>query len=335
KPIGGYTQDLFMDKSQFFIDSTFLFEMPVNQTIGDVQTLSGNQVVQLYNMPYSSTTFVQTSNNQHIITGGTFVGTSISGATFTYFVPPKKADLFVVNNQPAVIGTLNTFAPIFSFNNVEDADYYKIQVSYDVNDAAFTGATTIIKFSSQPGNAEYVRTVAAALTPNAKFLYRVGNTKEIINLFTVKQNVTTWSESFSAETSNDGTFELSGHTYLNRVGTPLSGVSVTITVLTTISSVDLGSDTLTDPSVTSEVTSPLGAGVGTSITVLSDANGFYDFSKINGGLYNIVFATSTPLIYPTQTFNIIISNTTNLDVIFSIVWGNTSIMMSDPSITFF
>ena len=329
KPTGGYTQDLCIDKGQYFIDSTFLFEQPVDQTLGDVQMFSGNQAIQLYNMPFSSTSFVQTSNKVNTITGGTFAGTQISGATFTYFVPPKKADIFVVNDMPAVEGTLNTFAPIFSFKNVEDGDYYKVQVSYNVNDTAFTGATTIFKFSSQPGNAEYVRAVAAALTPNAQFLYRIGNTKEIINLFSVKQNVTTWSESFSATTANDGNFKLSGFTYLNRVGVPISGASITITVLSTISSVDLGSDTITDSSITSEVTNPLGAGAGTSITILSDVNGFFDFGRISGGLYKITAQALDPNL-PSQTLNMVISSDTSLSFIFSITWGSTTVDFTQP-----
>lgn len=330
KPDGQYTQDLFVDKAQYFVDSTFVFEQGVDQTVGDVRAYSGGEIVQLYNMPFSSTTYVQSSSRQHTITGGTFSGATINGATFTYFVPPKKSDIYVLNGEPSVQGILSTFAPIFSFNNVEDGDYYKVQVNYNTGDTSFTGDTTIFKFPMQPGNPEYIRTVAAALTPNAEFIYRIGNTKEIINLFQVKQNITTWSEFTYAKTSNDGTFELSGHTWYNQIsGTPFSNAILSITVKASISSVDLGSDTPLDPNTTSEITSPLGGAVGSTITVVSDANGRFSFGKINGGLYTII-ANPNNVNYPTQTISLFLTQDTNIDVIFSIIWGNTSIDFTNP-----
>jgi len=325
KPEGQYTQDLFIDKAQYFIDSTFVFEQSVNQTLGDIRAYSGGEIVQLYNMPFSSTTYLQSAKRQHTITGGTFSGATINGATFTYFVPPKKSDIYVLNGEPSVKGTLNTFAPIFSFNNVEDGDYYKVQVNYNTGDTSFTGDTTIFKFPIQPGNPEYIRTVAAALTPNAEFIYRIGNTKEIINLFKVKQNITTWSEFTYAKTSNDGTFELSGTTWLNQIsGSPFSNAILSITVQASISSVDLGSDTPLDPNTTSEVTNPLGGAVGSTTTVVSDANGRFSFGKINGGLYTIT-ANPNNANYPSQTISLYLTQDTNIDIVFSIVWGNTII----------
>jgi hypothetical protein len=331
KPNGLYTQDLFVDKAQYFIDSTFLFETPVSQTLGDVQMYSGNQIVQLYDMPYSSTTFVQTSNNTSTITGGTFAGTNISGATFTYFVPPKKPNINVVDNTPSVIGTLDTFAPIFSFNNTEDGDKYAIQINYNTGDTTFTGTTTIFNAQYQPGNAEYIRTVALVVTPNSEFIYRIGNVKEIINLFSVKQNITTWSEFVYAQSSNDGNFELSGHTYLNLIGgTPIIGCILTLTVLSTNSSVDLGSDTIIDPSITSSITSPLGGSIGsTKITTSIAPDGSYTFGRINGGNYTVTCQNPDPFDFPTQTVNIFISSDTTLDFIFSLLWGNTVIDFSD------
>ncbi len=331
KPVGLYTQDLFVDKAQYFIDSTFLFEQPVSQTLGAVEQYSGNQIVQLYDMPYSSTTFVQTSNRTHVITGGTFAGTSISGASFTYFVPPKKPDIFVLDGHPTVEGVLNTFSPIFSFRGVEDGDKYAIKVTYNTGDTTFTGSSiTSFRFDSQPGNAEYIRTVAVALTPNSEFLYKIGNVKEIINLFSVKQNITTWSEFIYAKASNDGTFELSGHTYLNLIGgPPVVNAIITLTILSTNSSVDLGSDTLSDPSTTNSIITPLGGAIGTTIITTSDINGFYTFGKINGGNYTVTCQNPDPFDFPTQTVNIFLSSNLTLDFIFSLLWGNTVIDFSD------
>jgi len=324
KPTGQYTQNLFLDKSQYFIDSQFLIETPLDQTLGDVRAFSGGQEVQLYDMPFSSTTYIGTGSNSHTITGGTFSGTSISGATFTYFVPPKKADIFVLNGQPAVKGVQNTFAPIFSFKNVEDGDYYKLQVTYNTGDTVFTGATTTFKLQSQPGGPEYVRTAAVALTPNAEFLYRIGNTKEIINLFKVKQNVTTWSEQTYAQAANDGSFLLSGNTWLNYIGNPLQNALITLTIQTNISVIDLGSDEPSDPNVTSEVSNPLGGGVGTIIQTVSDANGAFSFGKIGGGQYTMKVDSLDPNL-GFQTFNFFLSQDTDFEVIFSILWGNQTI----------
>lgn len=331
KPTGQYTQDLFSDKAQYFIDSTFLFEIPVDQTIGDVKAYSGGDVVQLYNMPYSSTTYIESAGRPHIITGGTFSGASVSGAAFTYFVPPKKADIFVVNDEPAVQGSLRTFAPIFSFKNVEDGDYYKIQVNYDTGDTSFTGSTTIFNVPRQPGNAEFIRTFAVAVSPNEEFIYRIGNTKEIINMFGVKQSVTTYSESVFAVSSNDGNFVLSGYAYQNVIGgTPIENVSVTINVLTTISTVDLGSDVVSDPNVASEVSDPLGGGVGSSTTVLTDANGYYSFGRITGGFYSMVAQHPDSTTFPSQSTTIYLTEDTQVDFVFSVLWGNTSIDFLQP-----
>lgn len=331
KPNGQYTQDFFVDKSQYFIDSRFMFEKPLDQTIGDVLRLENGQMVQVYDVPFSANTHVYSSSRTHIITGGTFSGLTISGATFTYFVPPKKADIFVVDGKPSVQGVLSTFAPIFSFKNVEDGDYYKVQINYNTGDTSFTGQTTSFNFNKQPGNAEYIRTVALAVTPNAEFLYRIGNTKEIINLFSVKQNITTWSEFAYAQSSNDGTFTLDGYTWLNMIsGTPVANAVLTLTAQVSFSSVDLGSDTPLDPNTTSEVTNPLGGGPGAFPPIVSNGSGYFSFGKINGGQYTLTAQHPNSLDFPTQTFNFYLSQDTNLDIVFSIIWGNTTLDFTAP-----
>lgn len=331
KPTGQYTQDLFSDKAQYFVDSKFMFEVPIDQTKGDVRQYSGDNVVQLYNMPFSSTTFIDSASVTETITGGTFSGATISGASFTYFVPPKKADIFVVNDEPAVQGTLRTFAPIFSFKNVEDGDYYNIQVNYNTGDTTFTGDTTIFRAPKQVGNAEFVRTFAVAVSPNEEFLYRIGNSKELINLFGVKQSVTTWSEFVYAVSANDGNFVLSGYAYNSILGgSGIENVAITITVLTSNSTVDLGSDVITDPNVASAVSNPLGGGAGSTLTVLTDANGYYDFGRITGGFYSMVAIHPDPITFPNQTASVYITEDTEVDFVFSILWGNTIVDFQQP-----
>lgn len=335
KPGGAFTQNLFLDKSQYFVDSKFVIEQAVDQTVGAVYTLSGGSPVMLYNLTPSATTFIETSSVANTITGNTpCSGLTISGATFTYFVPPKKPDINVFNGGPSVSGTLNTFAPIFSFKNVDDGDYYKLQVGYDILDTNFTGNVTNFKFERQNGNAEYIRTVASSLSPNANFLYRIGSTKEIYNIFGTKQSITTYSEFVQAQTANDGNYSLSGYTVKNYVGgTPIPNATLYLTRNSINSSVYLEADTTSDPNTTDNNISPLGGGVGTTYTTVSDGSGWYSFGRIPAGNYTIN-ANPNNTNYTTQVVNIFISTDETVDFIFSIIWGNTVILLSDTSETF-
>ena len=330
KPTGGFTQNLFLDKSQYFVDSKFVIEKNVDTTVGAVYTLSGGSPVMLYNVAPSATTFIETSSVANTITGNTpCSGLTLSGATFTYFVPPKKPDINVLNGGPTVTGTLNTFAPIFSFKNVDDGDRYQVQLTYDVSNVNFTGVTTTFKYSSQPGNAEYIRTVASALSPNASFLYRIGNVKEIKNIFGTVQNITSYSEYVQAQTANDGNFILSGYTFFSREnGSPLSGVTLTLTRQTVNSSVYLGAD-MVDGGTIDETVSPLEGGIGTTYPAVSSSDGSYSFGRILGGQYNLNAYTGDGN-YPPQNINIVITQDTNLDFVFSILWGNTVLNFAYP-----
>lgn len=330
KPSGQFAQNLLMDKSQFFVDSRFVFPKPIDQTLGEVQTISGDSIVTLYVVPSGTTELVTSSGRPHQITGGTLTGVTINGAFFTYFAPPHKPDINVINDAPSVIGTLPTFSPIFSFKNVDDGDYYKLQVDYNTGDTAFSGTTTIFRVLKQEGDPEFIRTFSTPLTPNADFIYRVGNTKEIINLFGIKQNVTTWSEYTQARTANDGQFILSGTVYKNIIGgTTLAGATITITVQSTISNVDLGVDSTQNPDIFSEVTSPLGGASGSTITVgPTDSSGTYSFGRINGGTYLVT--ASHPSYPPDQTVSITITQDTTLDFVFGILWGSITVDFTAP-----
>lgn len=326
KPTGQFAQDMMMDKAQYFVDSKFFFPKQIDQTLGDIQTISGDSIVTLYVVPTGTTEFLTSSGRPHQITGGTFSGTTISGAYFTYFSPPHKPDIDVINDAPSVLGNLPTFSPIFSFKNVDDGDYYKLQVSYNTGDTVFTGDTTVFKIQKQAGDPEFIRTYSTPLTPNANFLYRIGNTKEIINIFGIKQNVTVWGEYAEARTANDGQFVLSGNTYKGAIGgTKLAGIVISLTTVTNISNVDLGVDSTENPDIFSETSSPLGGGAGTVISVgPTSSNGTYSFGRINGGTYTVTASDITNL-YPPQTVTVTITQDTQLDLIFSLLWGNTSV----------
>lgn len=340
KPPGKFTQDLFEDKSQYFLDTRFRFEKPFDLTLGDYKYFdSGNTIISI-SANTGTTEILETSKFKHKITGGTFSEFFVNGSYFTYFKAPNKPDTKVVNNNFSVIGNLPTFSPIFSFKGVNDGDFYKLQVSYDIINSAFTGSTTIFKIQKQIGDAEFIRTYSTPLTPNVNFIYRIGNVKEIVNVFGIKQNVTTWGDIAKAATANDGKFKLKGHVYRGiEGGPPISGASISITIQSTSSSVDLGADSTQDPNVSSEISNPLGGSIGGVTTLLTDINGFYDFGPINGGTYTFIVkalpeSLFPPTSFPTQTFTITLNSDTNVDFVFSLIWGDEIILLGSESYIF-
>jgi hypothetical protein len=332
KQTGNYAESLFEDKCQYFIDTKFDFQKPVDKTYGRYvvysATTSGMTAVEV-SAPTGLTETLQTSGKPHTILSGLMSGITVHGAFFTYFVAPTKPDINVDNGQPAVLGSLPTFSPIFAFKNVADGDYYKLQVSYNVSDTSFTGATAIFKVDKQQGDPELVRTFSTPLTPNAPFIYRVGNTKEIVNIFGIKQNVTTWSEYAEATTANDGTWSLSGNVYHGYIGgPPVYPATLQITILSSQSNVDLGADSAQDEDIFSEISSPLGGSVGSTITTTTNPAGQYNFGFINGGSYTVTMTPPPP--YATQVKTVNLSAATSVDFIAGILWGDTTVTLSDP-----
>jgi|ERR1035437_957809 hypothetical protein len=332
KKLGGYSESFFLDKSQFFIDSTFVFPVSTDMTVGDVFVMSGGVETLLYGMPPSGTSYSQTSNNVSLVTGNTlFSGNSISGASFTWFSAPKRPDIFVINNQPSVIGSLATYSPIFSFNGVSDSDYYRLLVSYNTGDSTFSNSTKF-DFPAQPGNDEYIRSVSVPLTPNSQFIYKIGGVKSIVNLFGTRQNVVSYSDYIQAETNSANNFNVTGHTWINYIGgNSATGVTLTLTIQVNNASVYLESDVVTDSNLNSTEIFPLGGQQGTQIIVTSDVNGYFHFDGIPAGSYTGVASyTGLNTIYFDQTFNFFLSSDLNMDVIFDIIWGNETIIFDDP-----
>lgn len=333
KPTNQFAQDLFLDKGQYFFDTRFEFDKFYDNTLGDYMQYSAddNAFVSV-DTPVDYKERWTTEPNGNSITGGTFSGITFYGANFTYFKIPNKPNIDVVNGQPTAIGTLDTYSPLFSFNNVDDGDYYKLQVSYDMANDSFSGNTTIFTIPKQEGDAEFIRTYAVSLNPNSDFLYRIGNTKEIINIFGVKQNVTTWGNSASAITANNGFFSLEGTTYYNNISPTnlLSGATLSLTLYYTSSSVDLSSDNPEDPEISPSITTAFDVNIGGTVSVISDANGNFDFGTIKGGIYQIT--ASHPSYYiQTQLVNLDVDK--DVDILFNLYWGNEVITFAEP-ITF-
>lgn len=329
-----YAEDLFTDKSQYFVDTQFYFPKPIDLTIGDYIVMSGGMETSLTKTT-GDTEFIYSQGNSSFIERGLLSGSTVNGAFFSYFTAPNKPDINVINGAPQIEGDQPTFSPIFAFKNVADGDYYKLQVNYDITDTSFTGRTTVFKIPLQEGDPELIRTFAVSLTPNSQFLYRIGNTKEITNVFSIKQNVTTWSEFVQASTANDGTYLLNGTVWLNATGgTTLAGVEVVATINTTSSNVDLGADSAEDPLILSEITTPLGGGVGGQIFASpfpTQSDGLFSFGLINGGSYTI---TATHPSYQSVSTTITLNQATNVDIILGLVWGDTIVQMGDISAPF-
>lgn len=233
KDIGQFTQDIFNDKDQFFLDTPIGFDQTNDLTVGDAYYIDPNNLingvlypVRLYLEP-SATTRVNSSLGPKTITGNTLAsGYTFQGAFFTYFVPPKKPNLNVSDGrkQIAVQGFQNTLSPIFNFNNTDDGDYYQLQVNYDTLDTPFSGSDIFTyTINKQAGDAEFVRTFSTPLRANDSFIYRIGNTKELENLFGNKQTITTWSDTIEAQIISSGRYSFSGTTWRNMVSNTYYG----------------------------------------------------------------------------------------------------------------
>lgn len=338
KPIDDFAQPLLDDKAQYFIDTRFEFIQERDKTLGGYQKLSGGTPIDitLTGLTTSANTLagfsvgdflLETSRNSEIISEGNFSGSVVNGALFTYFVAPQKPNIDVINDAPTVIGQLDTFSPIFSFNNVSDGDYYKLQVSYDLSDVTFTGAT-IFQIPKQEGIPDFIRTFSTPLSPDANFIYRIGNTKEVINVFGVKQNVTTWGRAEQAFTATDGIYDVSGTIFQNELyGCPVSGATVKFIVISTTADVELGVDAPYENVIAEGTFEPLGGGAGSSFSAITDSNGNYQVTDIKGGL--LVVEVSHPLYETTYHTVNVDGDLTDADFTITLRWGSTITTFED------
>jgi hypothetical protein len=371
KPTDSFAEQLFLDKAQYFIDSKLVFNRQIDNTIGDFiypTHFDGtaieppiditNQYVSLDDgglvQGITASTLGQfqeiiSDGKPYIIASGitsNIKGQTVNGAYFVYFVVPKKPNIDVLNGGPSVFGMLDTFSPIFNFNTVDDGDYYRLQVSYDITDYSFTGSQRALFFiDKQPGDPEFVRSYSTPLSPAEDFIYRIGNTKEIINIFGVKQNVTTWGRIESANTANDGTFNVSGYVYQTYFsefdpvnpslgGIPvISGATISFLVISNTSAIDLGADVPTVSSILGEVTQGLAGGVGSIFTAVTDLNGYYSVPNVPGGYINVTVTSppsflNNPIFSSTsQTVNIFQDVGKNFNL--TIYWGFTGLTFQE------
>ena len=177
------------------------------------------------------------------------------------------------------------------------------------------------------------------LTPKKDFLYRIGNVKEIENIFGIRQYVENYCDYLTARTASDNTFILSGHTYKNYINngvydpissgytgyTYMSGVEISIYIQVNRSKIYLGADSKDNDLIFQNTTQPLGGSIGFLSTIESDANGYYNFGSLQAGIYTLRVVPPTymlPDLYPTQSLTVNLTRDTNFDIILSILWGN-------------
>lgn len=322
KPENQFAQRLLLDKSQYFIDTRFEFPLERDKTLGGYQILSGGVAtdITLTGLSEDGNYLLETSRNSEEIDVGLFSGVTVTGALFTYFVAPQKPNIDVLSDEPSVQGQLDTFSPIFSFNNVSDGDYYKLQVTYNVDNVTFS-SSTIFDIPKQEGEPDFIRTFSTPLTPDSDFLYRIGNTKEITNIFGVKQNVTTWGRTENAFTATDGIYDISGTIYQNELfGSPVSAATIQFIVASTTSDVELGVDAPYEEIISEGTNEPLGGGVGASFSGLTDTNGNYSLTNIKGGALQVIVSKDG---YITQTYNIELNeDTTGENFTIRLNWGS-------------
>ena len=342
---GQYTQDTFRDKAQYFINTKFTFPKYFDRTIGDIQTYQLNEEgksvpYQLIDYYRNDFVMLESSLGSNIITGNTpFSGLSVDGAFITFFTTPKKPNLYVSKGDESINieGKQSTFAPTFNFSNVDDGDFYRLMVTYDTTDTNFTGPNRVERLiNKQDGDAEYVRTFSTPLLPNKQFLYKIGNTKQIISIFGSKQQATVWTEPIAAETSNDGKFSFAGTVYVDHIDSShyLSGCTIELSGVYNNSSVDLYVDTPSDSTIFGSVQSSIDSGsiFSNSTITTTDGNGHFDFGRMDGGTYTLKITPPTDyaIQLPTVIRQVTISADIDLEILLTMVWGNQIVIFADP-----
>ena len=209
-----YKTELFQDKSQYIIDTNYIFKKNINSGLTDYLTIEDGSIV---SKEYETLNTGITSNPIKTVNSGQFSGVSfVGGEFFSYIKVPDKPVL----EYPSPTGQTNTFTPEIFWTNGESADEYLIQVTYNTGDTAFTetvfsyvvpkldeykeeAVSKIKSTDTEFSTTKTIRKYQVSLKSNSCLLYRVGNVKFIKNMFDVKQSVITFSENNSMCTQSE------------------------------------------------------------------------------------------------------------------------------------
>lgn len=239
KPENRYTEELFEDRDQYFINTRFVFSVTGStsgatsgSTSGSTSGTTGTTITHvvdldsdgnLISIPYSASTFVISNDRRSLISSGSWSGLTVHGLFFTCFQPPSKP-IVVFPFVATAITQNDTFTPTFNFSNVEDGDKFVLEVTYDMSDTGFTNTSTysgvtqyyrdktdnseeqtVDKTNTQAVGSERttslrIRRINAPIRPGSYFLYRIGNVKFINNIFDVEQKIINYSHYYTGAT---------------------------------------------------------------------------------------------------------------------------------------
>ena len=330
KKEGGLKQELFEDKSQYFIETDFKFEIDKGLKYEDYSTYIDNKLV---DSKWNNSVEFTTTSNSHTIQKGDFTGLNVRGNYFTYFTVPEKPEF----EYPLVEGNLTTFAPEFFWSNSEKADEYLVQVSYNTGDTSFSGtifnypvlkteankkiAKSKIKDTSKEFESEKtIRFGSISLKGNATpFIYRVGNVKYIVNIFGVRQFVVTFSEYKSAVTQSNPV-----HTYVKVLSdsphiTTLSSFTTPDSILNESPLAEYSLNGVVSGSIVTGATMQLTFPNSAYITTSTNSVGYFEFNNLEQGNYVL---TTTYRGYETNTQNINLTANTTSNIEVQINWDN-------------
>lgn len=336
KNIGNYSYQLFQDYGQYFITTQFEFDREQSSDLYDFCQLDDSK--NIIPIDYQKSFQEITPTNQHIITGGTFSGVTVCGNFFTYFLIPNKPEW----ETPYINGLLSTFSPTFYWSNTNDGDNFLLQIVYSSGDSqSFSGTVYSYPIKKEESNlsseellnipggdwsiaekkTNTIRQYSVPLIRNLDFWYRIGNVKEIKNIFGIKQSVITFSDIRSATTSPN-----SYQTYVAvTVDSPYISTTLPPTYPTTL---DDDLSILTQYSLSGIVSGSVVTGAtiqliypnGNYITQSTDSIGNFMFTNLSSGIYTL---NTSYRGYQSDTRMINLTADTTMDIIkLKLTWGN-------------
>lgn len=205
-----FKTELFIDKGQYFVNTKIQSSVDIQSDFIDFVSSVDNRVVNFN----STIELISTNSVPYTIDRGLFSGITVSGNYFTYFVVPDKP----VFEYPIMTGSLTTFTPEFRWSNGDNADTFLLQINYNTSDTGFTGSSTfnypvektekntkISRSKTKSADSEFetdkaIYTFQVPVKSNSPFIYRVGNSKEIVDVFNVRRSVLTFTDYYSATT---------------------------------------------------------------------------------------------------------------------------------------
>lgn len=227
----GYLEKLFTDKAQYFVQSFFRYKIPNDPTEFDYYKIYNNNEVdefidlvfydsifypsyfsnlnessfeQKVSSTYTISKYPSLSANSYedkvadvSISSSTFSGITVQGGSnfFSYFVVPNKPTI----ENPILSGDTNTFSPKVLFSNVNDADEIVVEISYNVQDTGFTNSV-VYNFPKNIQPDTGIQEATFSLKTNSNFIYRVGNVKQLKNVFDIKQRIVSYSNNWTGST---------------------------------------------------------------------------------------------------------------------------------------